>query len=99
MRFNKVGGKRVAASLGISLTLLAASGCQYYEISDPDGGRAYITDNWHMKDHRWIGGGVSFTDLHSGDTVTLQSSDIKPVSGDRAEMDIQGGAQSDGLVR
>jgi hypothetical protein len=80
--------------IAVGLALLCG-GCQYYRITDPDSGRVYITDNWAMSDHRWAGGGISFTDLHSGDYVTLQSSEIRAISHDEAELDIQGGAQAD----
>jgi hypothetical protein len=97
-RFYRITNMRMMMRFGIAFSLLGLSGCQYYEISDPTSGKGYITDNWHMDDHRAWGGGVTFQDLHDGDQITLQSSDIKAVSQERAQIDIQGGVPRDDSV-
>jgi len=76
----------------LPILAMFVGGCQYYEITDTSTNKTYITNNWEMQDHRWIAGGISFTDLHTGTGVTItQGSEVKPVSSDTAKLDVQGG--------
>jgi uncharacterized protein YdeI (BOF family) len=58
--------------------LLAGCGGNYYRVNDPAGDRQYYTLD--IKQTRT--GAITFKDEKSGSVVTLQSSEVKKISGD-----------------
>lgn len=59
--------------------MIGLAGCTtYYVVSDPASGHTYYT----TKVDEGRGGSVKFKDQKSGSTVTLQSSEVKEISGD-----------------
>lgn len=64
----------------MSSVLIAASvlGCSshYYKVTDPASGKVYYT----TKVDNVRGGAVKFTDAMTGNSLTLQNSDVKEVS-------------------
>lgn len=68
---------------GVSVLILA--GCtNYYRVTDPASGKTYYT----TKVSRVDGGAVKIKDAKSGDTVTLQSSEVHEIS----QRDFEAGA-------
>ena len=66
--------------LGVILaSLVLASGCQYYEVTDPGSGRIYYTDNWHSSQIK-ESGAYKLEDARSCKAVTLQSSEVRKIS-------------------
>lgn len=66
--------------LAISLLSgLLAAGCSthYYQVTDPESGKTYYTNN---VDRVWQGGALNFEDVQSGTSVTLQNSEVKELS-------------------
>jgi hypothetical protein len=61
--------------------LLMTAGCStsYYRVTDPDAGKSYYT---HKVEEAGKGGAVKFKDAQSGDSVTVQSSEVKELSED-----------------
>jgi len=58
--------------------LLVGCGGNYYRVNDPAGDRQYYTLD--IKQTRT--GAITFKDEKSGSVVTLQSSEVKKISGD-----------------
>ncbi|MCG3777014.1 MAG: hypothetical protein JW395_3888 [Nitrospira sp.] len=58
--------------------VLAGCGGGYYKVSDPSGTKEYYTNDIDQTKT----GAVTFKDKKSGSVVTLQSSEIKEISGD-----------------
>jgi hypothetical protein len=58
--------------------LLAGCGGSYYRVNDPAGERQYYT----TEIEKTKAGAITFKDEKSGSVVTLQSSEIKEISGD-----------------
>jgi hypothetical protein len=58
--------------------LLAGCGGSYYRVNDPAGDRKYYTTE--IEQTRT--GAITFKDEKSGSVVTLQSSEVKEISGD-----------------
>ena len=58
------------------LSGLMATGCgtHYYRVTDPESGKTYYTNKIERV---WQGGAVNFEDAQSGNSVTLQNSDVK----------------------
>ena len=73
------------------LFVLFAAGCadlpQYYEITDPTSGRRYVTDDWVALKYN-MNGALDFNDLCTGKEVVLQSSEVRKIGHDEANMDI-----------
>lgn len=67
-------------SLLLAFCLLPLTGCMYYRVTEPAGGKTYYTDNWHMT--RFMNGGLQFYDYGTKSQITLQSSELKAVSKD-----------------
>ena len=63
---------------GIMMTLVAGCGGDYYRVSDPAGDRQYYTTDIDKTKT----GAITFKDEKSGSVVTLQSSEVKKISGD-----------------
>jgi hypothetical protein len=59
------------------------AGCTttYYRVNDPAGSREYYT----TKIDKTMAGAITFKDEKSGSMVTLQSSEVKEISGDEFE--------------
>ncbi len=73
--------KTTTMALGILCVmagLLAGCGGNYYRVNDPAGDRQYYTLD--IKQTRT--GAITFKDEKSGSVVTLQSSEVKKISGD-----------------
>lgn len=64
--------------LSVMAGLLAGCGGNYYRVNDPAGDRQYYTLD--IKQTRT--GAITFKDEKSGSVVTLQSSEVKKISGD-----------------
>lgn len=64
---------------------LSSPGCTYYKITDPGSGKVYYTDNWRSARYGW-NGAVRFTDIGSGQLVTLQNSELKVVDGEAVQL-------------
>ena len=68
---------RLTASTALLAIVLATAGCTtYYRVTDPASGRMYYTDD--VK--RTAQGAVQFKDAKSGAEVTLQASEVLPIS-------------------
>jgi hypothetical protein len=66
---------RAAAIAALASAVLA--GCaNYYRVTDPASGRDYYTHDIDRTDD----GGVKFKDARTGDSVTLQSSEVSEVA-------------------
>lgn len=59
----------------VSLTLLAACGGHYYQVTDTNSGKAYYTCDIDKDD-----GHVRFTDKATGDKVNLNSAEIREIT-------------------
>jgi hypothetical protein len=61
------------------LSGLMATGCgtHYYRVTDPESGKTYYTNKIERV---WQGGAVNFEDAQSGNSVTLQNSEVKELS-------------------
>ena len=68
----------VLGILCVMAGLLAGCGGNYYRVNDPAGDRQYYTLD--IKQTRT--GAITFKDEKSGSVVTLQSSEVKKISGD-----------------
>jgi uncharacterized protein YdeI (BOF family) len=68
----------VLGILSVMAGLLAGCGGNYYRVNDPAGDRQYYTLD--IKQTRT--GAITFKDEKSGSVVTLQSSEVKKISGD-----------------
>ena len=66
---------------GLGLALVAAGCSSYYKVSDPASGKSFYSTKVKQTGH----GAVKFKDDKSGGTVTLQSSEVKEISGDEYE--------------
>jgi uncharacterized protein YdeI (BOF family) len=76
--------KTTTMALGILCVmagLLAGCGGNYYRVNDPAGDKQYYTTE--IKQTRT--GAITFKDEKSGSVVTLQSSEVKEISGDEFE--------------
>ena len=64
--------------------MLVAAGCggNYYKVSDPATGRSFYSTKVKQTGKA---GAVKFKDDKSGGTITLQSSEVKEISGDEYE--------------
>jgi hypothetical protein len=72
---------RLTASTALLAIVLVTAGCTtYYRVTDPASGRMYYTD-----DIKRSGSAVMFKDAKSGADVTLQASEVLPISGDDFE--------------
>ncbi len=59
------------------LGLMSLGGCaQYYQVTDPTSGKEYYTCHLDRK----AGGAYAFKDERSGAEVTLQNSEVLPIS-------------------
>jgi uncharacterized protein YceK len=75
----------VMALLGAGLCVL--SGCSsYYRVTDPGSGRTYYTKK---VDHD-LGSAVKFKDAKTESQVTLQSSEVKEISGSEFDAGVKG---------
>ncbi|MEM9420061.1 MAG: hypothetical protein AAGA25_13560 [Planctomycetota bacterium] len=54
--------------------VLSASGCTYYEITDPTTEKIYYTTNWDRKDNK--SGVIQFKDMKTGKQVTLTNAEV-----------------------
>lgn len=61
------------------LSGLMVTGCSthYYRVTDPESGKTYYTNN---VERVWQGGAINFEDAQSGNSVTLQNSEIKELT-------------------
>jgi hypothetical protein len=60
-----------------ALALMALGGCvKYYQVTDPTTGKEYYTTKLDRK----AGGAFAFKDERSGAQVTLQNSEVLPIS-------------------
>ena len=67
----------VAVSIAASIYLLAGcSSTTYYRVTDPQSGKAYYT----TKIKKLRSGSAEFVDAKSGQSVTLQSSEVQKIS-------------------
>jgi hypothetical protein len=66
---------------GLLMTVTGCSG-HYYKVTDPASGKAYYTTKI---DDAGRAGAVKIKDEKTGSTVTLQSSEVKEISGDEYE--------------
>ncbi len=73
--------KLIAKLLAVAIALATLSGCAYYQITDPDTGKVYYTNDW-MAGRYGYSGAVTFKDAVSGSTVTLASSEVKEIEKD-----------------
>jgi len=65
----------VWTALAVAVSLLAACGGKYYQVTDADSGKSYYTrDIDREKGH------VQFKDNASGDEVSLSSSEIREIT-------------------
>jgi hypothetical protein len=68
-----------AAAMGLAACLLTACG-SYYQVTDLEGGGKYYTKD---VDDEGNAGAVRFKDERTGSEVTLQNSQVRPISKDR----------------
>jgi uncharacterized protein YdeI (BOF family) len=61
--------------------LLAGCGGSYYRVNDPAGEKQYYT----TEIEKTKAGAITFKDEKGGSVVTLQSSEVKEISGDEFE--------------
>jgi hypothetical protein len=61
------------------LSGLMAAGCSahYYRVTDPESGKTYYTNK---VERVWQGGALNFEDAQSGNSVTLQNTEVKELS-------------------
>jgi hypothetical protein len=70
---------RLTASTALLGIVLVTAGCTtYYRVTDPSSGRMYYTDDVKRSPQ----GAVQFKDAKSGADVTLQASEVLPISSD-----------------
>lgn len=70
----------------VTLTAVTAACSHYYKVSDPAGSKEYYTtDVDEIK-----GGAIKIKDEKTGVTVTLQSSEVKEISGEEFEKAVKG---------
>jgi hypothetical protein len=67
------------------LGALSLNGCVYYEITDPESGKTYYTNCMLIGRHAGSGA-LRFTDLTTGKEVTLQNSEIRAISQEKATL-------------
>jgi len=67
---------------GLGLVFVAAGCSSYYKVSDPATGKSFYSTKVKQTGKA---GAVKFKDDKSGGTVTLQSSEVKEISGDEYE--------------
>lgn len=69
------------AILTAMILIMVTLGCAtYYKVTDPATGKDYYTEKVERK-----GGGVTFKDVNTRATVTLQSSEVLEISKDQFE--------------
>lgn len=68
---------KTGAFLFTLVLVSALGGCAYYQINDPTTGKTYYTQNAQRAPYS---GAVMFVDAKSGDTLTLQNTQIKQIS-------------------
>ena len=71
------------AILTAMILIMVTLGCAtYYKVTDPATGKDYYTETVERK-----GGGVTFKDVNTRATVTLQSSEVLEISKDQFKAD------------
>jgi len=70
---------KLSIAVSILCGLLMAAGCStsYYRVIDPESGKTYYTNKVEKAGK---GGAVKFKDAQSGNSVTVQSSEVKELS-------------------
>ena len=69
--------RRIAILTAMILIMLTIGCASYYKVTDPNTGKDYYTKTLKKK-----GGGVTFKDVNTQTTVTLQSSEVLEISKD-----------------
>jgi len=69
--------KKIAVSLLIGMSVFC-SGCVYYRVTDPTTGKIYYTDGMNFQQSGYSGA-VMLRDAITGDTVTIQNSEISRI--------------------
>lgn len=72
--------------LCLALMCAALGGCQHYMIHDPSTGKTYYTQQINRKGS----GAVEFEDGRTGDTVTLQNSEVSKITAQQYKSSIHG---------
>ena len=69
----------------LALLILSLTGCTtYYEVTDSNSGKVYLTNNWHLGQNMYTGS-AALKDLPTGKTVVLQSYEMEKVDAHYAE--------------
>lgn len=69
---------RLAVVIALVFVMVGVGCASYYKVTDPATGKDYYTETVERK-----GGGVTFEDVNTRATVTLQSSEVLEISKDQ----------------
>ena len=68
--------KLVRVSALVAIAVLAAACATYNQVTDPQTGNVYYTDDLERNDS----GGIEFTDSKTGNAVSLPSSEVREIN-------------------